>query len=187
MDEISRYHAADGAPNAEQSFPPETASVGAARRFVRRLLSEWGSGSAEWNAELAVSELATNCVLHAATAFTVTVTLLPEGAVRLEVADGARRVPKERHYAADTTTGRGVALVAQLTRRWGVDPQADGGKVVWCEIAGESPDEKSTRHDRQAVGRRSPDDGLSALAEQLRADTAVVCHVAAASAFRPAA
>lgn len=123
--------------SAEQSFPPRTGSVRAARHFLDEELERWQQQGLQWTAELLLSELATNAVLHAGTEFTVALLLLADGAVRIEVADRVRRVPRERRYDAEATTGRGIALVVHLSRAWGVDKQA-GGKVVWCELAAES-------------------------------------------------
>lgn len=119
---------------AQQGFDPAFGSVAAARRFLATQLEKWNQQALLWAAQLVVSELTTNSVLHARTTFTVAVRLLPEGAVRLEVGDAVRRAPRQRHYGLDATTGRGVALVADLARSWGVEQHADG-KVVWCELA----------------------------------------------------
>ena len=105
-----------------------------ARRFLTGCLETWDKSSLVWTAQLLLGELATNAVLHAGEAgFTVTVLVLPDGSVRLEVRDGSIRPPRLRDYGTSSTTGRGVALVAQLSRGWGVVP-SDTGKVVWCEI-----------------------------------------------------
>jgi anti-sigma regulatory factor (Ser/Thr protein kinase) len=116
----------------EQVFTKGSASVAAARRFVARTLTAWGQEHATWDAQLLVSELATNAVLHAGTAFTVRLALTGTG-VRLEVDDGVTRAPRERHYGPDATTGRGVGLVATVSEAWGVSMRA-GGKSVWCEL-----------------------------------------------------
>jgi anti-sigma regulatory factor (Ser/Thr protein kinase) len=105
-----------------------------ARRFLTGCLESWDQASAVWTAQLLIGELATNAVLHAGDGgFTVTVRVLDDGCVRLEVGDSSARPPRLRDYGATSTTGRGVALVAQLSRDWGVRPAGDG-KVVWCEI-----------------------------------------------------
>lgn len=123
-------------PVAEQAFSPDPASVVAARRFLADQLHRWDREGVLWSALQAVSELATNCVLHANTAFTVGVRMLPDGAVRLEVTDDAVATPRIRHYGIDATTGRGVGLVADLARTWGVE-RRPRGKVVWCEMSDE--------------------------------------------------
>jgi hypothetical protein len=75
-------------------------------------------------------------VLHARTDIVVRLIRL-DGSLRIEVGDGSLRAPMARHYAADATTGRGLALVDTLAREWGVDVEEDG-KVVWCVV--EEPD-----------------------------------------------
>ena len=123
---------------AEQAFAP---SVPAARRFVTDCLEQWDQEPVVWTVQLLLSELATNAVLHAGgDGFTVGVEVLPEGAVRLTVADDSPRPPRLRDYGTGATTGRGVALVDELARGWGVEPRsagATGGKVVWCEVVPE--------------------------------------------------
>ena len=100
-------------------------------------LETWDKSAAVWTAQLLLGELATNAVLHAGHAdFTVTVHVLADGSVRLEVRDASLRPPRLRDYGTSSTTGRGVALVAQLSRGWGVIPSGNG-KVVWCEIVPE--------------------------------------------------
>jgi len=125
-------------PNAECAFEAESTSVQAARQFLAEMLTQWQREDVLWPALQAVSELATNCVLHARTDFRVEVRVLPDGAVRLAVADGADALPRQRHYGDDATTGRGVALVAGLARTWGVE-RRPAGKVVWCEIDDDAP------------------------------------------------
>jgi hypothetical protein len=119
---------------AERTFLPATSSVREARRFMTGCLETWDQSAVVWTAQLLLGELATNAVLHAGEAgFTVTVSVQQDGAVRLEVQDGSVRPPRLRDYGTSSTTGRGVALVQQLARGWGVIPSGSG-KVVWCEI-----------------------------------------------------
>jgi hypothetical protein len=40
--------------------------------------------------------------------------------------------------APDAENGRGLALLAAVTDRWGVDPEPRGGKTVWFECAVEA-------------------------------------------------
>ncbi len=117
-----------------REFAATPASVSAARRF---LISTLGAGPGEdllWAAELLVSELAANAVLHACTPFSVQLRELADGVLRIEVTDGARRSPHVRRYGPESTTGRGMALVAELSCAWGVEMQPEG-KMVWCELA----------------------------------------------------
>lgn len=96
---------------------------------METLLSSWGHPEAGWSAALCISELASNCALHARTDFSVRL-LLEQDRVRLEVTDGSPRVPLQRAYATDATTGRGLLLLEECASSWGVEPTADG-KTVW--------------------------------------------------------
>ena len=82
---------------------------------------------------LLVTELATNAVLHAGTAFRVVIDQ-SDSHIVVRVKDGSARVPAVRHYPTDAMTGRGLALVAQLADAWGVQPSATG-KEVWFEVS----------------------------------------------------
>jgi anti-sigma regulatory factor (Ser/Thr protein kinase) len=84
-------------------------------------------------AELLVSELVTNAVLHARTTITLEITAVPDG-VRVGVLDGAARGPRPRDFSLEATTGRGLTLVESLASAWGTNPTADG-KQVWFELS----------------------------------------------------
>jgi anti-sigma regulatory factor (Ser/Thr protein kinase) len=114
------------------AFAPDQSSVPRARRFCSDTLTGWGLEEQAWAASQVISELATNAVLHARTPFTVTV-VEQAGRVRLEVSDGSRRHVQERRYGTDATTGRGLRIVEQMCREWGVVPDTSG-KTVWAEI-----------------------------------------------------
>ena len=117
----------------EVTLPGVASSVPPARRFVERTLEQWDLEALGWAAALVVTELAANAALHAGTEFTVT--LQHEGdSVRVEVRDGSDRLPRTRSHSIESTTGRGLRLVAELARAWGVREQ-DPGKAVWAELA----------------------------------------------------
>ena len=118
---------------AELALAASPASVAESRRFLRRTLRDWDADGLEWSATQALSELVTNAVLHAGTDVTVALALGRDGVLRLEVRDGSARIPQQRRYGAQATTGRGIALVDGLSDRWGVEPSG-GGKTVWCEL-----------------------------------------------------
>lgn len=118
--------------SAATTLPPQVTSVPAARRFVCETLVAWHLPGACDAAEMLVSELATNAVLHARTTFTVEV-VLDGNAVVVRVADGSAAPARPRSYGTDSTTGRGLRLIATLAVRWGVDPR-NPGKAVWFEV-----------------------------------------------------
>ncbi|WP_432495777.1 ATP-binding protein [Kineococcus auxinigenes] len=113
-------------------------AVAAARRYVRETLRRLDAEEAEECAELGVSELVTNAVLHARTDFTVTVRLVPTGRIRVEVADSSPVPVQSRRFGATATTGRGLRLVAAASLDWGttaLPADLGPGKVVWFEPA----------------------------------------------------
>lgn len=113
-------------------LPAHPASAGLARRLVAEVVGDDGSGLVE-DAQLLVSEVVTNAVVHARSEVGVTVSLVP-GGVRVEVADHSPHLPSPRSYdSASTTTGRGLELVAMLATDFGVIAHEDG-KVVWFTL-----------------------------------------------------
>lgn len=113
---------------------PDPRSPAEARRLVRAALAGTMASDALDQVLLAVSELATNAVEHAATAFEVRVIVL-DGVVRVEIADGSDVQPVGgADPGPSAVTGRGLLLVGRIADRWGVEPER-GGKVVWFERA----------------------------------------------------
>lgn len=135
-------------PTASEAFPLDAASVGAARRFVRDALAQWGLARHQDDALQVVTELATNSVLHAFTDFVVTLDMVGTG-LRIAVADGSDRSPIVRANSSNATTGRGLALVDALSSDWGVE-SGPGGKTVWCVL---------TEHEERPKARRTPPPG----------------------------
>lgn len=119
-------------PTADLSLAPEPSSVGAARRFLRATLEQWGVGELEYAANQALTELATNAVIHARTPFEVTIEWADD-VLRVLVVDRSPQLPVQRSYRADAATGRGLAVVSSLCRSWGSEPRA-GGKAVWFDL-----------------------------------------------------
>lgn len=88
-------------------------------------------------AELLATELVTNVVLHARTSAVVVVSSEGTGAFRISVSDGSASPPHLRSYGVGRSTGRGLRLVAVMSREWGVGPSAavgDAGKEVWFVV-----------------------------------------------------
>jgi anti-sigma regulatory factor (Ser/Thr protein kinase) len=88
-------------------------------------------------AELLVSELVTNAVVHAhSRARVVIVTGGDRTDVRIEVHDDAREPPHIGGFDPDALSGRGLALVDAMSDRWGVEPSGPTapGKRVWFEL-----------------------------------------------------
>jgi anti-sigma regulatory factor (Ser/Thr protein kinase) len=115
------------------TLPSTPDSVPRARRFVREAVAAAGAPAAADDAETLVSELATNAVLHARTDYTIEV-LRRDELVRIRVLDRSGVLPRQRRYGPESTTGRGIRLIASIAAHWGVDPDDDAGKAVWFEL-----------------------------------------------------
>jgi anti-sigma regulatory factor (Ser/Thr protein kinase) len=123
-------------------------AVSLSRAFVRQTLATWQLSDQIDSAELVVSELVTN---------TVKSTGFPDGqpkrqditaqhiiGVQLRVVDARLYVevwdrgdgtPAIPEQSLDAEGGRGLFLVASLSRRWDIYRPAVGGKVTWAELA----------------------------------------------------
>jgi anti-sigma regulatory factor (Ser/Thr protein kinase) len=116
-----------------QLFVPVPLAARAVRRFVSQTLDAWALGELDSDAMIVVSELASNALLHASCPFRVSIRRF-ESTVRIEVEDLSPEPPRRCDVAVDALGGRGVALVAALSTRWGTEKAPDG-KVVWAELA----------------------------------------------------
>lgn len=117
---------------------PVARSAGTARRLLRSLLDTPDRAAWAEAAELAVSEVVTNAVLHAHTAVGLSARLQEDGLL-VAVRDRNPALPRRRHYDADATTGRGMSLLAEVTRASGVESLGADGKVVWF-LVGDPPE-----------------------------------------------
>jgi DNA-binding NarL/FixJ family response regulator len=118
---------------ASTSLSNDPRSAGDARRFVAGTLQSWELGSLADTVMLLTSELVSNAVLYAGSDVDVVVRLTGSLA-RVEVTDRSDLVPAARHAATSDDSGRGLALVQALARRWGTSRQPGGGKTVWFEV-----------------------------------------------------
>jgi hypothetical protein len=110
------------------------ASVPEARRFVGELLA--GCPARE-TLITCVSELCANAIAHTASGcggvFTVEVDCPRDGVARVAVTDdGGASVPAAGSRDLMAEGGRGLALVAAWTSRWGFS-EAYPGRTVWAE------------------------------------------------------
>lgn len=116
-------------------FPAAGDAPRRARRFVAMTLERWGRpASLLDDAQLVVTELASNAVMHAHSSFSVELRQ-QAGGVRVAVRDASPARPVLRDPDPYAISGRGLRIVAALAREWGVRPD-DGGKAVWAELQG---------------------------------------------------
>lgn len=118
--------------SAYAHFERTAPAPGASRRFASRMLAGAEDGALVDLAALVISELATNAIAHGGSPFTATVSRLPDS-VRLSVRDDSPSMPVPRVPGAAQPGGRGLVIVAALSRRWGTVARP-GGKVVWAEL-----------------------------------------------------
>jgi hypothetical protein len=106
-----------------------------ARRWVVDTCHDIDRGDIVECAELGVSELVTNALLHASPPLSVRVRGTREHP-RVEVRDGSPELPlmpTDRAHDEDDlllTFGRGLSIVARCATAWGVEVE-DDGKIVW--------------------------------------------------------
>lgn len=125
---------ATGAPAYSETLACAPESARQARRLVTAALETWHLAPLTSGAELIVTEFVANAAAHTECRYVrVTVTRVGDAGVRVGVVDKERRKPERQTPAADDEHGRGLAIVAALADRWGVD-ELPWGKRVWAEL-----------------------------------------------------
>jgi anti-sigma regulatory factor (Ser/Thr protein kinase) len=107
-----------------------------ARMSARAQLCQWGRPDLADDTEAIVTELVTNAVQASETAGTPVALRLVLTAVSVvvEVLDRAPGVPDPRPPGgAEAENGRGLLMVAFLSRDWGWT-RTQAGKIVWAEV-----------------------------------------------------
>lgn len=125
-------------------FAADAASVPGARRFVVDGLSSWGRTDLSDQAELVASELTGNAALHADAHFmyltldagdgpTIRIGVEDDGPVGVEAVQPLTLAATEGYldWSDQAATGRGLAIVAMLSKEWGVET-TPLGKRVWA-------------------------------------------------------
>lgn len=125
---------------ARLELPGTPVAPSVARLFIRNLCREWGADEVCDVAELLSSELVTNAVIHARSTVALEAAYDDASVLRIDVYDRSQddvdRTPKPPEAGAEG--GRGLAIVARLAFRWGVDP-CSPGKRVWFTLAKTPP------------------------------------------------
>lgn len=106
--------------------------VADARHLVTRQLTAWGLEEAAFVTELTVSELVTNAIRYGRPP--IKLRLIRDRGLICEVSDAGNTAPHLRRSRIYEEGGRGLLLVAQLTRRWGTR-QGAVGKTIRAEQA----------------------------------------------------
>jgi anti-sigma regulatory factor (Ser/Thr protein kinase) len=125
---MGRVHWAD----VTRTFAGRREDTRAARGFVLGMLGPWRGEQLAADTALVVTELATNAVVHAGSAFSVSLTL-SGGAIRISVGDTLPLGPRGADQELTAAPGHGLGVVAAMATRWGVET-VPGGKAVWAEL-----------------------------------------------------
>ncbi|MGW5638810.1 SpoIIE family protein phosphatase [Streptomyces sp. NPDC003832] len=115
---------------ASWEFPADPAAVASAREAATGKLADWGLEGNSFVTELVVSELVTNAVRYAGGP--VGLRLIRDDGLYCEVTDPSNTQPRMRRARTTDEGGRGLFLVAQLSRRWG-SRYGPSGKTIWVE------------------------------------------------------
>ena len=113
-------------------FPASRLAPARARAWTAQMLTAWRVAHLIDEAELLVSELVTNAVLHARTPLALRV-VLADDCLRVAVTDESRWLPRPQPKDLDRVGGRGLALVEMLADQWGVE-HGSASKTVWFEL-----------------------------------------------------
>ena len=108
--------------------PHDATSVREARRFIAATLTEWRLESLLDDALLVASELATNAITHADSAYRLRLSLNGSG-LRVDVIDSGDGTPEPQPPSWTAEHGRGLLLVDALTTAWGLEVVPDGGQA----------------------------------------------------------
>lgn len=125
------------------TLPAQLQSVPQGRHFVCDALQAWGLQEVQDTAALLSSELLTNAVIHAHTELSMSIRMDDELVVEVHDGGTATVLPPVARVGLeslmlvpdlDAENGRGLLLVAALSRAWGIRRNT-AGKTVWFSLA----------------------------------------------------
>jgi hypothetical protein len=137
-----------------------------APRMARRLMAVHTASFPEAmrdDADVLISELVTNALVHGRPAITVELTTWAAG-VHVAVHDTSPTLPELPAHtpALGQATGRGLLIIDALSSGWGITASENTpGKTVWCELLAPAPassggQASTAQHERPAPPE--PDD-----------------------------
>ncbi|PPK92662.1 anti-sigma regulatory factor (Ser/Thr protein kinase) [Kineococcus xinjiangensis] len=143
------------------TLPPSPTSPRTARRLLDLVAAAWDVPVPE-PAELLLTEVVTNVVVHAHTDMTVHLYAGPAG-LRVEVDDSSPEPPHERRPTHRSEHGRGLLLLQRLARQWGYEVHdgpapAETGKTLWFELSSDHNHGDQGDHDETALHAAFADD-----------------------------
>jgi serine/threonine-protein kinase RsbW len=170
-----------------RTFRGTPASVPEARRFVAELLAGCPAREVFMTC---VSELSANAIAHSASGsggvFIVEVDLPRPGVARLAVTDeGGPSLPAAGHLDLMAEGGRGLAMVAACTSRWGY-ADAHPGRTVWAEATWPIPVPSPGEAPSAQASRAEAPPGQASPAKQPRRPRLIFRHSSSPRPFSPA-
>ena len=124
---VARTRVLDAARVAAWDVPPDPSAVAGMRERAAGQLAAWGLGEVGFVTELVVSELVTNALRYAEPPIQLRL-IHGDHSLICEVSDVSSTAPHLRRARVFDEGGRGLLLVAQLTRSWGTR-QSPAGKT----------------------------------------------------------
>lgn len=117
-------------------LPTGTDAPATARRFVTEHAADLPT-RVRYDAQLLVSEIVTNAVVHGRPTITLRVSIDPPG-IGVAVHDTGESLPGAPPDGVDPAapSGRGLLIVQALATAWGITPSdPEPGKTVWFRLA----------------------------------------------------
>ncbi|MFF5259181.1 SpoIIE family protein phosphatase [Actinomadura viridis] len=127
---LARTQGLNASQVATWDLAPDPAVVGRARQAASDQLTAWGLDEPAFVTELVVSELVTNAIRYGEPP--IRLRLIHTTGLICEVSDSSNTAPHLRRARIFDEGGRGLLLVAQLSRRWGTR-HTSHGKTIWAE------------------------------------------------------
>jgi hypothetical protein len=124
----------------QASFDASPISASQARNFVTQHLVDHRLLYLVDPVRLVASELATNALVNAQTAFSVTLASTDQ-TVLLTVEDDSPALPTRRTAHAMAPSGRGLEIVGVVSLDWGTNQDGAGSEAVWASFALRAPRE----------------------------------------------
>ena len=115
-------------------YDRQATSVGEARSWIEAFLAERAIGNPlRDDAQLVVSELVTNALMHGDGALVVRASI-SDSAVQVSVTDSGDGVPEVLPLDPSRIGGLGLIVVERIASDWGISP-FPGGKTVWAALS----------------------------------------------------
>jgi anti-sigma regulatory factor (Ser/Thr protein kinase) len=104
-----------------------------ARRFLTDQFAAWKIAE-DYLARVVISELVTNAYRHGEGFIVVRLFLDHDRLAVLEVWDAGERRPVVKPQDDAALSGRGLQIVSEMVKAWGVRSLNEGGKAVWAKL-----------------------------------------------------